>query len=706
MAHVEVIRKPRDGPEPEDRLALLAQLSAAADAETCARATLDWLGRFAGLERGVCLVVDRDARRLVPVAGEGIDPAEVEAVDLSFEDQPHPLIAALSEQGRQRVLDDTVAGQVVGERSPYRALPLARGEGRAAAGLLLVSDTADEALTAWAADLLGVHLAAMALPRLEAQLGRRRRDFRRLQTILEAVTDPVLLCDSAGRMLIANAGAESLLAVDDSMSEGRRRAVALNNMLFSASLFTSGEESEPSRREVLLVDPIDAQDLLFELLASPCELGDGEVGTVAILRNVTDLRRATEEIEENYRKLRAAEAKTRGERDRLDLILNAVLDPIVVTDPAGNIDLMNPPAERLFTAAGGSNGIEAIERRLRANDAVFTSFISNLHTSQAERWRSALALREPASGKRVPVEAIAGKVVSRQGEETAVVTILHDQTEAMEKARLYEKVKRHSDELEARVREATAELAEQNELLRRQALELAEASRLKDQFLANVSHELRTPLNAVLGYTSLLLQGVFGGLSDHQRDRLERVEANARNLLAIINDLLDIARIEAGKMPLEVERFTVPDLVDEVMDEVEPLIERARLAVRRAIAPDVPELATDRQKVKQILINLLSNALKFTPEGAVEVEAVRRDERVAIAVRDTGVGISEDHQKTIFEAFGQSGGTYARRQGTGLGLSICRRLAAVLGGDITLESRLGEGSTFTLYLPAGGEEAG
>jgi PAS domain S-box-containing protein len=706
MAQVEVIRKRRGGPGAEDRLALVAEVSAGVDPGACARAVLDWLGRFSGVERGLCLVVDREARRLVPVAGEGIDPAEVEAVDLSFGERPHPLIAALAGHVQRSALDDTLAAQVVGERSSYRALPLGRVEGAdAALGLLLVSDTADEEPTAWAADLLGMRLAALALPRLEAQLRRRRRDTGWLHSILESVTDPVLLCDPAGRMLVANSGAESLLSVDDSMSEGRRRAVALNNMLFSASLFTAGEEAGPSRREVLLVDPIDAQDLLFELLASPCDLGDGEVGTVAILRNVTDLRRATEEIEENYRKLRSAEAKTRAERDRLDLILNAVLDPIVVTDPAGNIDLMNPPAERLFTAAGGGVG-EAVERRLRANDAMFTSFISNLHTSQAQRWRGELALREPTSGKKVPVEAIAGKVVSRQGEETAVVTILHDLTEAMEKARLYEKVKRHSEELEARVREATAELAEQNELLRRQALELAEASRLKDQFLANVSHELRTPLNAVLGYTSLLLQGVFGDLSAHQRDRLERVESNARNLLAIINDLLDIARIEAGKMPLEVERFTLPDLVDEVMTEVEPLIERTRLAVRRDIDPSVPELATDRQKVKQILINLLSNALKFTPEGEVGVEAVRWHDQVAIAVRDTGVGISEDHQKTIFEAFGQSGGSYARKQGTGLGLSICRRLATVLGGDIKLESRLGEGSTFTLYLPTGGEEAG
>jgi PAS domain S-box-containing protein len=504
-------------------------------------------------------------------------------------------------------------------------------------------------------------------------------------------------------MLVANSGAESLLSADETMSEGRRRAVALNNMLFSASLYTA-EGSGPSRREVLLVDPVDGQDLLFELLSSPCALGDGETGTVAILRNITDLRRATEEIEENYRKLRSAEAKTRAERDRLDLILNSVLDPIVVTDPAGNIDLMNPPAERLFTAGGGTAS-EQLERRLRANDAVFTSFISSLHASQSRRWRGELNLREPHSGKRVPVEAISGKVLSRHGEETAVVTILHDLTETMEKAGLYEQVKRHSDELERRVREATAELAEQNERLRRQALELAEASRLKDQFLANVSHELRTPLNAVLGYTALLLQGVFGELGKRQHERLERVDSNARHLLAIINDLLDIARIEAGKMPLELESFTLPDLVGEVMAEVEPLIERTDLEVRSELAEGVPEMLSDRQKIKQILINLLSNALKFTPAGWVAVRATAREGgKVSITVADSGVGISAEHQKTIFEAFGQSGGSYTRRQGTGLGLSICRRLATVLGGDIELESDPGSGSTFTLVLPARAEE--
>jgi signal transduction histidine kinase len=151
-----------------------------------------------------------------------------------------------------------------------------------------------------------------------------------------------------------------------------------------------------------------------------------------------------------------------------------------------------------------------------------------------------------------------------------------------------------------------------------------------------------------------------------------------------------------------VERVLLPDLVDEVMTEVEPLIAGTSLTVTRGIAPDVPELRTDRQKVKQILLNLLSNALKFTPQGSVSIvlDYHGPEEEISVAVADTGIGISEENQKTIFEAFGQADSSYAKRHGgTGLGLSICRRLASILGGRITLVSKLGEGSTFTLFLP-------
>jgi signal transduction histidine kinase len=293
-------------------------------------------------------------------------------------------------------------------------------------------------------------------------------------------------------------------------------------------------------------------------------------------------------------------------------------------------------------------------------------------------------------------------VASKHGEEMVIVTILHDLTEAEEKARLYEQVTRHSEELRERVREATAELAEQNELLRRQAFQLEQASAAKSQFLANVSHELRTPLNAIMGYTHLMLEGVSGAMTPPQLDKLGRIDANARHLLAVINDLLDIARIESGKMPVQIERVRLHELIDEVMTEVEPVIAGTRLAVDRVLSPRLPEIETDRQKVKQIVLNLLSNALKFTPEGsvAIRLDHENGEDEITIAVTDTGIGIAEENQKTIFEAFEQANSSYARRQGgTGLGLSICRRLAHILDGRITLVSRLGEGSTFTLYLP-------
>ncbi|HYU31816.1 MAG TPA: ATP-binding protein, partial [Thermoanaerobaculia bacterium] len=553
----------------------------------------------------------------------------------------------------------------------------------------------------WAAEMLGVRLVSLWYRRAQLDERRHKRERSWLFGIINAVTDPILLTDADGRILMANAGAEMLLTADDQKSEGRRRAVALNNMLFSAALFNA-EGAEASRKELLLVDPTDGQDLLFEVLSTPVKIRLGEAGVVSILRNVTDLRRASEEIEENYRKLRAAEVETRAERDRLDLILNSVVDPILVTDPAGNIVLMNPPAERMFTVGSGASSADA-ERRVRANDAVFTSFVStNILAGPSRHWRGELTLVDPESGATVPVEAISGRVSSQRGEEAAVVTILHDLTDAVEKAQLYEQVKRHSEELREKVRLATAELADQNELLRRQAFQLEQASAAKSQFLANVSHELRTPLNAIIGYTHLLLEGVSGDMSSAQREKLGRVDSNARHLLSIINDLLDIARIEAGKLPLQVEKVVLPDLVDEVMAEVEPLIAGTTLVVTRSIPPLLPELRTDRQKVKQIVLNLLSNALKFTPEGSVSIvlDYHAADEEASVAVADTGIGISEENQKTIFEAFGQADSSYAKRHGgTGLGLSICRRLATILGGRITLASRLGEGSTFTLYLP-------
>jgi two-component system, cell cycle sensor histidine kinase PleC len=174
-------------------------------------------------------------------------------------------------------------------------------------------------------------------------------------------------------------------------------------------------------------------------------------------------------------------------------------------------------------------------------------------------------------------------------------------------------------------------------------------------------------------------------------------------LLALINDILDITRIEAGRMPLNLTTFVIPELIDEVMSELEPIIKRSNLAVSARITGKLPSLKSDRQKVKQIVLNLLSNALKFTPAGSVKIKASydARARMVTIAVTDTGVGIGPEDQAKVFEDFRQLDTSPARGYGgTGLGLSICRRLAQMLDGTIELDSELGSGSTFALRLPA------
>jgi signal transduction histidine kinase len=201
----------------------------------------------------------------------------------------------------------------------------------------------------------------------------------------------------------------------------------------------------------------------------------------------------------------------------------------------------------------------------------------------------------------------------------------------------------------------------------------------------------------------MLLHGVTGAVSDAQRKSLTRIDSNSRHLLALINDILDITRIEAGRMPLNLTTFKIPQLIEEVMSELEPIIRRSNLTVRASMPRSLPQFKSDRQKVKQIVLNFLSNALKFTPAGTVTIRAAydAQGKTVAIAVEDSGVGIAPEDQAKVFEDFRQLDSSPARGYGgTGLGLSICRRLSQMLGGTIELDSELGKGSTFTLRLPS------
>ena len=397
--------------------------------------------------------------------------------------------------------------------------------------------------------------------------------------------------------------------------------------------------------------------------------------------------------------MRVAELQASAERDRLNLIIDSVADPIVVTDAGGATSLMNDPAERLFATRPGATQIE--QRHVQANDAHFSSFVAGMLLSDDQRRVGEVNLTDPATGAAMPVEAIAGKILTEHGELTAIVSILHDRREAMERTALYEQLKQASDELERKVHAATADIAQQNELLRRQAFELEQASALKSQFLANMSHEFRTPLNAILGYTSMLRQGVAGPVEGPVKRHLARVASNGQHLLSIINEILDISRIEAGRMPLQISKFKVADLVGEVIAELEPIVRRSKLEVSTQVPRDLPPIYSDRQKVKQVLLNLLSNAIKFTPAGSVSISAraLHAPKSIAISVADTGIGIAPDDHARIFEDFKQLDNSPTRAYGgTGLGLSICRRLAEIIGGTISVRSQLGKGSTFTLTL--------
>jgi PAS domain S-box-containing protein len=691
---------PADRAGVEERLALAETLNACIDAGEAAQRALEWLGTHAGVVEGLCLTLDADGRKLVCIAAFGTTPAHLE-IDLDGREDP---LATAFAQGAPCVVARRPRGRRAGASiSPVLTLPL-EDHAKAALGLLVLTPPSAIAreVGGWVAGLLARTVARALVRRtLEDTERRLRRERGLLYRIINAVSDPILLTDREERIVIANARAEALFAAREDESEGRRRAVSLNNMLFSAALSRGVFEDIASvRHELPLVDPHEGEDLLFELIGTPVVDDSGTEGVVSILRNVTDLRLATAQIQENYDKLRAAEAEVRAERDRLDLIIDSVADPIVATDPTGNVVMLNAPAERLFTAPPDARG--EVVSRVRANDAHFTSFIAaGFLTGSETRYRGEISLLDPVTGATIPVEAVCGKIFSLHGELTAIVTILHDRTEELEKARLYEELKRSSEQLEHKVRAATAELVRHNELLRRQHIELEQASALKSQFLANMSHEFRTPLNAILGYTSMLLQGVSGDVSAQQKRSLSRIDSNARHLLAIINDILDIARIEAGKMPLTISDFQVSELIDEVAAELEPLIARSPITVKVETPASLPAVRSDRQKVKQIVLNLLSNALKFTSEGWVRVAAGHEGDHVVITVEDTGIGIAPADQERIFEDFRQADSSPTREYGgAGLGLAICRRLAVMLDGRITLESALGKGSTFGLVLPA------
>ena len=257
--------------------------------------------------------------------------------------------------------------------------------------------------------------------------------------------------------------------------------------------------------------------------------------------------------------------------------------------------------------------------------------------------------------------------------------------------------------LYARMQEQFKRIAQQNEDLEEANVQIKEVSRLKSEFLANMSHELRTPLNSILGFSEILKDNLAGALTEEQRiECLDSIHASGDHLLQLINDVLDMSKIEAGRMDLVLEEFVVDSSFREVFTVVKSLAGKKGIELKLTVDPEDLQIYADKGKVKQVLYNLLSNAIKFTPEGGyIKIDARLRPEAqdVIVSVADTGVGIPAEHIDKIWGEFYQVQGVHQRQKGTGLGLSLTRKLVELHGGWIEVRSEEGKGSTFTFTIP-------
>jgi PAS domain S-box-containing protein len=336
-------------------------------------------------------------------------------------------------------------------------------------------------------------------------------------------------------------------------------------------------------------------------------------------------------------------------------------------------------------------GHQSVQPGVRRHARLFSKISAHLRSSSSEAGHlhyEALHVRK--DGSTFPVDIDLTIVFDDAGTPRYGIATVVDITD---RKATEEELEEYRENLEELVDARTAELERVNS-------DLVRATEAKSQFLANMSHELRTPLNSIIGFTGVMQQGMAGPLTQEQDKQLGMVYRSGRYLLSLINDVLDLSRIEAGRVRVEVESFDMRDLLSALVQTLDPLAREKGLQL--AIdGPDGPTpVMSDRGKIQQILLNLVGNAIKFTEHGGVTVHTEARPDEVVVAVTDTGVGIGPEEIGHIFDEFHQvARASGDKTQGTGLGLTICRRLARVLGGDVTVGSMPGEGSTFTLSVP-------
>jgi PAS domain S-box-containing protein len=517
----------------------------------------------------------------------------------------------------------------------------------------------------------------------QGQMSHDDRAALNLRAILEPLAEAVVVVDGQGRLLLANSAAEQMFGTGPATQAGEPwhpsniyladRITFCPDHQFPLAAALRGETVENVE---LYVRGKDGSGRVVSLSARP----NLNAGAMLIGRN-TAPQRTSDQIAYNERR-----AETRFRR-----LLEAAPDAILEVDDQGRIVLINETAEKMFGYSRdelmGLNVETLVPAAMRTHHVKHRTSYTN-HPQMRPMGTGLELHAQRKDGSLFAVEISLSPNPSDEG--LRVIALIRDIS-----AR-----KQVEDRLRAVQEQYTAELAAKNEQLQARNLDVEKANRLKSEFLASMSHELRTPLHTIIGFSELLTEELEGPLNDKQRRFLGHILQDSRHLLELINEILDLSKIEAGRLELQKEQVDFAGCLDEVVTglEQQAAAKGIQIEVRNEFRAS---LYADRMRLKEILYNLLTNALKFTPDGGqVWVETVVQDRRLQVMVGDTGIGVHPDEHRSIFEKFYQVGSTTkGTREGTGLGLPITRKLVELHGGEVRLESQPGQGSRFSFTLP-------
>jgi PAS domain S-box-containing protein len=553
-----------------------------------------------------------------------------------------------------------------------------------------------------------------------AELGGNIRDkLMNLYAISEAET--IKLIPVASRIIMLSQLViyltlifSGILSVTASFLLVRGITDSVGGLIKGTDAISSGDYTK--RVEVTSKDELGVLSERFNLMAEAVSKRDEEIQSTLeeLQASYSQMQEMTQELETAKSELELEHRRLIEARDYLQNVLEDSPDVIITTDTEGNVvefnrgaeemlgygrkDVIGRPAEHLYH--------EKIERqkilRIIEEKGRVTNYETRLETRDGRALDVSLTLSQLRDGLgnvigTVGISRDITEIKRRREELISLNKKLQETTLALEAARA---------DLERKVEERTRELKEANEMLIESNIRIKEADRLKSEFMANMSHELRTPLNAIIGFSELLLDGIDGEINDVQRVDLTHIHGSGQHLLAIINDILDLSKIEAGRMELVKEEVDLASIIQGVVSVSKTLIKGKDVKLKVRTDEALPVITADGKRVKQIILNLMSNAAKFTEEGEIEIRAVPEGEgQILVSVRDTGIGIKEEDIPKVFEKFRQIDMSSTRNKGgTGLGIAITKRLVEMHGGSIWLESEFGKGTTFFVKLPVSGKE--